>query len=1089
VAHISARARTLKQQSCRVIIAGDVNSDFNRRGQSYTDPDGSVHRAQNDIRRCRALTKLVADVGMVRVDLAEHLKNTPTRNIALGGKWHIDMIAVDDGFKHANVTIHQAHYLTVMSDHYPITADLEVDFVKPTKRPDRYVYKSSNATTDQWAKAVKKVEKMLCALEEPLLGRLNAMNSAAKPDQQKRANEVIADLNAVLHTSFRKSIGTKKVSASTNPGWNPGLNKFRKRIRRKQRELRDAHSHLEEGRETDPRDLASLRADMRRHLRRLTRASFKESLARAVGQTGKSKQIWRAINSVKGSNVESAEGFTTCTWDSREYAGKTNVKRALTKRMRVIHGHDGSKPCDVSFYNEITEAVPALAAENPVSGALNAPFSQKEFSQALKKLTGRDSKSTEPDGIHYWMIRRGGRAFHNLLLSLLNKLWEWEIIPAEWLTANVRYLHKGKRKPKADLDSYRPISLLSCLGKFFTMMWYPRLISVLRPHIGEDQAGGLPGDSAVDALWTLQASTAKYASQKSGNHAHMLLCDVEKAFDGVWRDGLYFLLYSYGVRGKMLRMVMNWHSGARGIGLWYDVQTAAVPFTQGVRQGCVLGPLLYITFASALTNVAPPPNGHARPDLLHKAFEDNLSSSEYGLELMIKFSNGAVVHMAAKLYLDDTTLLAKSNAHMQETANAYLAHAHKWRFNLHLGKFQYMVCKRGNHAGTSLLMQDGPNAVRVEPVSEVQLLGVTLDSTFSGAPAVQGWQAESAQNLPLIKSVRQHLGKDWAIHALAAKVEPKVFYGSEAVWATDARITKLDSSCTIPSLKTAMQVPRWENGKAVTYDVPLPWVSTRVTMAQTRQFLRMAWSDNTQRRLLLTDSVHPAAHTAIKRYVARVSKGLRPLGLDPSTVLGAGTPSRNVRKALKRKLSSAANAAQTHTLTQGLRELAEAKPSGRSSLSILAKTAQPLLRADGAQEYAEAERLNCIPSRLGRKVVRAIKTGSSTAKRENLKFSARGNSTTNDECSCCPGVVQDHEHLILECPLTNARRSHVWEALVHGKCHSHYVRNALCGLSRDKALLASLGGKASASPNSKSMRALMAFAAPIWAKHFGDLLK
>ena len=65
--------------------------------------------------------------------------------------------------------IHYAHYLTVMSDHHPITADLEVDFVIPPKRPDRYVYKSSTATADQWSKAAKKIQQALYVLEEPLM--------------------------------------------------------------------------------------------------------------------------------------------------------------------------------------------------------------------------------------------------------------------------------------------------------------------------------------------------------------------------------------------------------------------------------------------------------------------------------------------------------------------------------------------------------------------------------------------------------------------------------------------------------------------------------------------------------------------------------------------------------------------------------------------------------------------------------------------------------------------------------------------------------------------------------------------------------
>ena len=103
----------------------------------------------------------------------------------------------------------------------------------------------------------------------------------------------------------------------------------------------------------------------------------------------------------------------------------------MTQRMRQIHQHDPKKPCDEAFLKQIEQAMPDILAHNdPACEALNVPFTLAEFSGVIKKLTNRDSKSTGPDGIHYWMIRRGGKKLHALLLQLLNTMWEWEVIPA-----------------------------------------------------------------------------------------------------------------------------------------------------------------------------------------------------------------------------------------------------------------------------------------------------------------------------------------------------------------------------------------------------------------------------------------------------------------------------------------------------------------------------------------------------------------------------------------------------------------------------------------------------------------------------------
>ena len=100
-------------------------------------------------------------------------------------------------------------------------------------------------------------------------------------------------------------------------------------------------------------------------------------------------------------------------------------------------------------------------------------FTVGDFDKLLLRLSGRDTKSPGPDGVPYWMISRGGGALHAFLLDLYNLMWTCELIPTEWGHCHIRYLHK--KKSKLDLSNYRPISLISCLAKAFTMLWLPRL--------------------------------------------------------------------------------------------------------------------------------------------------------------------------------------------------------------------------------------------------------------------------------------------------------------------------------------------------------------------------------------------------------------------------------------------------------------------------------------------------------------------------------------------------------------------------------------------------------------------------------------
>ena len=74
--------------------------------------------------------------------------------------------------------------------------------------------------------------------------------------------------------------------------------------------------------------------------------------------------------------------------------------------------------------------------------------------------------------------------------------------------------------------------------------------------------------------------------------------DVAKAYDQVWRDGLYLTLYSMGVRGAMWHIIQEWLNNATctACTTWNGVRGPTVVLEEGLCQGCVLSPILYCIF-------------------------------------------------------------------------------------------------------------------------------------------------------------------------------------------------------------------------------------------------------------------------------------------------------------------------------------------------------------------------------------------------------------------------------------------------------------------------------------------------------------
>ena len=104
----------------------------------------------------------------------------------------------------------------------------------------------------------------------------------------------------------------------------------------------------------------------------------------------------------------------------------------------------------------------------------------KEIEAATKQL--KCKKAPGPDGITNDLIKHLGPAAKKTLLELFNESWKNGTVPALWKKATIIPISR-KGKDKKDPNSYRPISLLSCLGKLLEQVINRRLISFLEEHL------------------------------------------------------------------------------------------------------------------------------------------------------------------------------------------------------------------------------------------------------------------------------------------------------------------------------------------------------------------------------------------------------------------------------------------------------------------------------------------------------------------------------------------------------------------------------------------------------------------------------
>ena len=97
----------------------------------------------------------------------------------------------------------------------------------------------------------------------------------------------------------------------------------------------------------------------------------------------------------------------------------------------------------------------------------------------------------------------------------------------------------------------------------------------------------------------------------------LVILDFTKAFVSVWYDGLLFKLLQINVGGCFFNLIKSLYShSACSIKIGQN-QTGPFPYVRGVRQGCILSPLLFnlfindipFSFEKILSNSFVLPNG------------------------------------------------------------------------------------------------------------------------------------------------------------------------------------------------------------------------------------------------------------------------------------------------------------------------------------------------------------------------------------------------------------------------------------------------------------------------------------------------
>ena len=460
--------------------------------------------------------------------------------------------------------------------------------------------------------------------------------------------------------------------------------------------------------------------------------------------TGK---LWRLVKTLN------EDATTTCGTTVLEDADSFHSGKRAANLLANVFEDESTLKVPAQRRKEVEEQLHQQTRQQTnFSPPMTSELSTAELDDAIKRL--KTKKAPGKDGVCNEMIKHLGPTARKKLLELFNLSWRTGIFPSAWKEAIIIPVLKKGKDPKKK-TSYRPISLLSCLGKTLERIVNKRLMWHLESNnlITKEQTAFRKNRNTEDQLIYLAQSIENAFQEKKKVIATFL--DLSKAFDKVWKKGLLLKLLTSGIAGNMFNWIKSFlcHRTAR-VKLDGNLSHTA-KIREGVPQGGVISPTLFVIFINDITQ-------------------------------------GLSRHIPRALHADDfamwnaSTSTQTATIRMQDALNNTSKWARDWCVKVNCLK---TVATCFSLSNTTENIKLTINNQQIPQDDAPTYLGVKLDKRLTWNPHIKEMEKRASRRLSLMKKLA---GTKWGANSSILKqvytgsVRPVMEYGS-AAWATAAK--------------------------------------------------------------------------------------------------------------------------------------------------------------------------------------------------------------------------------------------------------------------------------------------------------------
>mgnify|MGYP002775207862 CR=1 FL=1 len=340
--------------------------------------------------------------------------------------------------------------------------------------------------------------------------------------------------------------------------------------------------------------------------------------------------------------------------------------------------------------NHIKQIIRSFRIKN-IETPIDKQVTPKELNDVIKRLNVK-KKTPGIDEIQNTHLKNLPRKGKMQLFCIIKACLHLQHFPEEWKKAKIVPIAKPS-KDKMFASNYRPISLLSNIGKIYEKILLNRLITADNKIINEQFGFRQKRDTTMQLASFVDNICYNFNINKSTS---MLTLDIERSFDTVWHGRRIAKLIEQELPEYLIKTTISYLQGRTFQTTIQDTLSTSFKIPAGVPQGSLLAPTLFTYFINDLPK-------HPNTELALFADDTAIYSNSFKLN--------------------------KANDYLQRNITEFEKFYNKWKIRVNTDKTKLIHFTKKTKEKNIKQLTFNNDIIKTE--KEIKYLGVILDSKLN----------------------------------------------------------------------------------------------------------------------------------------------------------------------------------------------------------------------------------------------------------------------------------------------------------------------------------------------------------------------